>query len=158
MHTAQLRLRVQLLNVFFQTEADRQGVVYAIHHAFVKLPHFFQKTPFVYRTDLFKQDDAVPGKSEGTCRQLYMSRKTRLVDLRGDRGSDHCRTVTVSHVILNNKYGTNAALFAAHNGAEVGKINIAAFYISIQVIHAPPKFVYGIDCRTGFIFAVFVLI
>ena len=87
-----------------------------------------------------------------------MSRKPRLVDLGRDRGCNHGRTVTVSHVILNNKYGTSAALFAAHNWAEVGKINIAAFYISIQVIHAPPKFVYGNDCRTGFIFAVFALL
>ena len=51
--------------------------------------------------------------------------------------------MSVSNVVLNDKYRPNPALLAAHNRAEVGKIDIASFYIRIQGFSRSAGKVYG---------------
>ena len=56
---------------------------------------------------------------------------------RGNGGSDDCRAIAVSHVVLNDKYGTNSALFTANYRTEVGVINVAPSDTVGQFIHSP---------------------
>ena len=42
-------------------------------------------------------------------------------------------------IVLNDQHGTDAALLAPDNRAEVGIIDVAAFYACIHKVHTPPE-------------------
>ena len=55
-----------------------------------------------------------------------------MIVLRCDSGGNHRRAVPIAHIILDNKYWTDAPLFAADHRAEIGIVNISPFDAGIH--------------------------
>jgi hypothetical protein len=62
-------------------------------------------------------------------RQLDVGRQTRFVYLGRNRRSDYSGAVPVARIVLDNQHRPKSALLAAHNGAEVGVIDLSSFDI-----------------------------
>ena len=92
---------------------------------------------FVQRSDLFQQDDGIPRQSAALRGQCDMGGQLGLAQLRGDGGGDDRRAVAVAGVVLHDEHRPHTALFAAHHGAEIGIIDVAASDACIHFVHTP---------------------
>jgi hypothetical protein len=113
--------------LYFQSEAYGKSRIHFVHGIKVKLAHFVFKAAFVDSSYLFEQHDAVLGKTAFVCLHFYVSRQVVLVALTGYRSSYNSRAVSVSHIVLDNKYRSDTALFRTYHRAEVGIIYFSAF-------------------------------
>ena len=111
-----------------QTEADGQGAVDSGHSGGVEFAHAFLEAFFVDGSYLFEKNYAVLLQSALVGVQLDVCGQLCFFALAGDRRGDDCGAVFVSHVVLDDQYGTYPALFGTHNGAEVCVINFSPFY------------------------------
>lgn len=94
-----------------KTEAYAQRLIHLAHIRIVKTAHFFTQPPFIDRPYLLKQHHAVLCKSAVGGVHFNMGRKIRLIPLRGYGGGYDRGRISVSHIVLHNKYGPYPALF-----------------------------------------------
>ena len=110
-----------------QSEAHGNGGVYPLHHRSVHLTHPLPQPPLIQRTDLLQQDPRILGQAAALGRHLDMGGQLCLFTLTCDGSRYNSGTVTVTHIVLNDKYRTYAALLGAYHGAEIGVIYFSSF-------------------------------
>ena len=72
-------------------------------------------------------------------RQRDMGRQSGLAQLGGDGRRDDRGAVAVAGVVLHDEHRAHTALLAAHHGAEIGVVYVAASDIRIHKVHTPPQ-------------------
>ena len=122
-----------------QSERYRQGIVHLLHYQIIKMSHFFFKSFFIYRTYLLKQYNGIFCKTEFVRIYVYVGRHFGFAELAGNRRRYNGGTVFVSDVVLYDKNGAESALLTAHDGAEVGIVDVSSFYAGIHKVHTPPE-------------------
>ena len=95
--------------------------------ALVHTSHLLPQPLFVQRAYLLQQDDRIPGQSASSAppaRCVWAG--CALPSLGGDGRRDNGGAVAVAGVVLHDQHRAHAALLAAHHGAEIGIVNVAA--------------------------------
>ncbi len=98
-----------------ESEAYRKRLVNKPHRARVETAHFFFKPLLVYGANLFKQYNRILCKTAAVCVDRNMGWKICFVPLAGYRGGYNGWTVFVANIILDYKYGSDAALLRAYH-------------------------------------------
>ena len=75
------------------------------------MTNFFFQPPFVNGTDLLGKNHRIFRQSVLDCIYFDMRGQFGFIKLTGNRRSNDRGTVFVAHIVLNNKYGSYAALF-----------------------------------------------
>ena len=103
----------QSLQILDSKAADDPSVDLA-HLFLVELADIIFKAGFVYRPDLTEKHGRRQRQAGGIDR--YIVWQIGLISVACDRCHDGDGTVLIGDIVLQNKYGTAAALFAPDNG------------------------------------------
>ena len=109
-----------------EAERDEDGAVDAGHCGGGQFPDARHEPPLIDGPDLLQQNDAVLGKPERRG-EFNVRGEPRLVDLARDGGGDDGGGILVARIVLHHQHGAHPALFAPHNGGEIGIIQFSAF-------------------------------
>lgn len=116
--------------------ADFQRMVKLAHLVFSKRTKLIPQSAFIDGAKLFQQDDRVAVKTWDWSIQVHMSRKFMLTFPAGDRGCDHCGTVPVAHIVLQNEYRTDTTLLRPDDWPQVSIVNVTpADFLSAICFH-----------------------
>ena len=132
-----------------QPEADGNGGIHLFHHRAVHTAHALPQALFIQRPYLLQQDHGIPRQSAALGRQRDMGRQLRLPQLRRDGGGDDGWAVPVAGIVLYDQHRAHAPLLAAHHGAEVRIVNVAASDSRIHTVHTPRQEVPEGDMSPG---------
>ena len=83
-------------------------------------------------TESFAEAHVVPA-------QRNVRRQARFAGLAGDGSGNNRRRMLIAGVVLHDEHRPAPALFAAHDRAQVGVKNVAAFHVRIHLLHTPRK-------------------
>ena len=122
-----------------KAKADSDGGIHLLHHRAVHAAHSLPQAALIQRADLLQQDHGILGQAAALRRQGDMSRQLGLPQLGGDGRRDDRGAVAVAGVVLHDQHRTHAPLLAAHHGAEIGVVYVAASDIRIHKVHTPPQ-------------------
>lgn len=98
-----------------ESEANRKRLINKSHRACVKTAHFLFKSLLVYGADLLEQYNRILCKPAAVGVDRNMGRKVCFVPLAGYRGGYNGGTVFVADIVLDYKYGSDAALLRAYH-------------------------------------------
>ena len=105
-----------------KTQTDHQTVVYFLHKVVGEFSDPFAKAAFVDRSDLLQKNDRVLRQSVISGGERDMSWEFCFSELARDRRGDDGGAVFIANVVLNDEDGSDAALFASDDRAQVGVI------------------------------------
>ena len=131
--------------------ADFQRMVKLAHLVFSKRTKLIPQSAFINGAKLFQQDDRVAVKTWDWSIQVHMSRKFMLTFPAGDRGCDHCGTVPVAHIVLENDHRTDSALLGANYRPQVCIVDITPADVLFAVCfhHLHPLFFWLNTTKIG---------
>ena len=95
----------------FQAHGNAQSFIHAAHIVRRDASGPFPQAAFVQCADLFRQHDAVLGKTAAVGPYADMGGQPVFILTAGDGRRNHGRAVAVADLILNNKYRPDASLF-----------------------------------------------
>ena len=110
-----------------EPQAHGNGVVDGGHGFGVEVAHFVAEAFFIDGAHLLEQDHGVLGEADAFGGEIDVGREAVFPEAAGDGGGDDGGAVSVADVVLDDEDGPDSSLFAAHDGAEIGVIDIAAF-------------------------------
>ena len=116
-----------------QPEADGERRVDLGHAGVIQPPHALLQPPFINGSYLLQQNDRVPHKAAVAAGHVDVRGQAGFIVLAGDGRRYDGGTVPVAHIVLHNEHRPNPALLAAHYGAQIGVVDIAA--LDGQMIH-----------------------
>ena len=119
--------RCRLRAFISQAEAYRYRVVDLSHCVFIKLTHALAQAGFVDSPYLLKKDHTVPRQADALGVQLNMGGQPCLAGLTRYGSGNNRWAVLIAGVVLNYEHRAHTALLRAHNGAQVGIIDISTF-------------------------------
>lgn len=131
--------------------ADFQRMVKLAHLVFSKRTKLIPQSAFIDGAKLFQQDDRVAVKTWDWSIQVHMSRKFMLTFPAGNRGCDHCGTVPIAHIVLENDHRTDSALLGANYRPQVCIVDITPADVLFAVCfhHLHPLFFWLNTTKIG---------
>ena len=101
-------------------------MIHSIQHCLVKMAYLILQPFFIDRTQLFQQDHRVLLNSIRRSIDLNMRRQLCLIHLRSNRSTDDRGTVSVAHIILNDKDWSDPTLLGTDHRSEICIVDITA--------------------------------
>ena len=108
-------------------KADTEGVINLLEYFRIQMAYLILQSPFVNSPKLLKENYRVFHDRIRRRIDLYMRRQLGFIHPGSNGRTDHCGTVFVSHVVLNDQNRPDTALLTAHYRAQVRIKNVTSF-------------------------------